>query len=169
MSVLILLDQLPRNCYRGEESAIVFTYFDPLASRIALQALEAGIPRESSLVRCRLAHRMWLQMPLMHSEDTAMHERALEEYDAIAADVEDLVREDRELRGLTEDELECREVLLRKIDDARKFIASMKGFEERHYAIIRRFGRYPHRNAALGRTPIKEEIEYLANGGDTFG
>lgn len=34
-----------------------------------------------------------------------------------------------------------------------------------HREVISRFGRLPHRNAALGRIPRVEELEYLANGG----
>ncbi len=39
---------------------------------------------------------------------------------------------------------------------------------ERHAAVIRRFGRYPHRNALLGRASTAEEIEFLATGGSSF-
>jgi uncharacterized protein (DUF924 family) len=39
---------------------------------------------------------------------------------------------------------------------------------ERHAVVIRRFGRYPHRNAILGRKSTAEEIEYLATGGRGF-
>src|ERR1700682_5727212 len=39
---------------------------------------------------------------------------------------------------------------------------------ERHAEVIRRFGRYPHRNAILGRESTAEEIEYLAAGGRGF-
>src|ERR1700682_2331614 len=39
---------------------------------------------------------------------------------------------------------------------------------ERHAEVIRRFGRYPHRNAFLGRESTAEEIEYLAAGGRGF-
>ena len=38
-----------------------------------------------------------------------------------------------------------------------------------HKAIIDRFGRYPHRNKALGRVPTEEECTWLAGGGATFG
>lgn len=34
-----------------------------------------------------------------------------------------------------------------------------------HRDVIQRFGRFPHRNAALGRIPTVAELEYLANGG----
>ncbi len=39
---------------------------------------------------------------------------------------------------------------------------------ERHAAVIRRFGRYPHRNGILGRESTAEEIEYLATVGRGF-
>lgn len=39
---------------------------------------------------------------------------------------------------------------------------------ERHAAIIRRFGRYPHRNAILGRTSTPEEIAFLSEPGSGF-
>jgi uncharacterized protein (DUF924 family) len=41
-------------------------------------------------------------------------------------------------------------------------------FEHRHKAVIDRFGRYPHRNAALGRTSTPEEIEFLRQPGSAF-
>ena len=42
-------------------------------------------------------------------------------------------------------------------------------YAKRHCDIIRRFGRFPHRNAILGRDSTEAEIEFLASGGDTFG
>lgn len=39
---------------------------------------------------------------------------------------------------------------------------------EKHAAIIRRFGRYPHRNALLGRESTAEEITFLATQGSNF-
>lgn len=41
-------------------------------------------------------------------------------------------------------------------------------FELRHKAIIDRFGRYPHRNAVLGRTSTAEEAEFLTQPGSHF-
>ena len=38
----------------------------------------------------------------------------------------------------------------------------------RHRAIIERFGRYPHRNAILGRASTPEEMEFLAQPGSGF-
>ena len=41
-------------------------------------------------------------------------------------------------------------------------------FEHKHKAIIDRFGRYPHRNAVLGRASTPEEIEFLRQPGSSF-
>ncbi len=41
-------------------------------------------------------------------------------------------------------------------------------FELKHKAIIDRFGRYPHRNASLGRVSRPEEIEFLQQPGSGF-
>ena len=41
-------------------------------------------------------------------------------------------------------------------------------FERRHKAIIDRFGRYPHRNAALGRASTAQELEFLKTPGSSF-
>lgn len=41
-------------------------------------------------------------------------------------------------------------------------------FELRHKAIIDRFGRYPHRNAILGRSSSAEELAFLAEPGSSF-
>ena len=41
-------------------------------------------------------------------------------------------------------------------------------FERRHKAIIDRFGRYPHRNAILGRTSSPEELAFLSEPGSSF-
>ena len=42
-------------------------------------------------------------------------------------------------------------------------------YANRHYDIIERFGRFPHRNAILGRVSTPEERAFLGSGGDTFG
>lgn len=41
-------------------------------------------------------------------------------------------------------------------------------FELRHKAIIDRFGRYPHRNAILGRESSEEELKFLRQPGSSF-
>ena len=42
------------------------------------------------------------------------------------------------------------------------------GYAEQHAAIVERFGRFPHRNATLGRESSEDEQRYLDDGGETF-
>lgn len=46
--------------------------------------------------------------------------------------------------------------------------ATSHDFELRHKAIIDRFGRYPHRNAILGRSASADEVEFLKQPGSRF-
>jgi len=41
-------------------------------------------------------------------------------------------------------------------------------YAHRHHAVIERFGRFPHRNASLGRQSTAEELAYLAQPGSGF-
>jgi len=41
-------------------------------------------------------------------------------------------------------------------------------YARRHHEIIARFGRFPHRNAVLGRESTPEEIEFLKQPGSSF-
>ena len=45
---------------------------------------------------------------------------------------------------------------------------SLVEYAHRHFEIIARFGRFPHRNAALKRTSTAEEIEFLQRPGSGF-
>lgn len=47
-------------------------------------------------------------------------------------------------------------------------LADFTGYAQRHAAVIERFGRFPHRNAILGRTSTGEEIEFLKQPGSSF-
>ena len=47
-------------------------------------------------------------------------------------------------------------------------LASPLEWAKRHADVIRRFGRFPHRNAILGRVSTPEEIAFLATPGSTF-
>jgi uncharacterized protein (DUF924 family) len=47
-------------------------------------------------------------------------------------------------------------------------IANVTDYAHRHRDVILRFGRFPHRNAALGRASTPEELAYLAEPGAGF-
>ncbi|KXG53779.1 Tetratricopeptide-like helical [Penicillium griseofulvum] len=167
LSIIILLDQIPRNCYRGAESKLVFGRFDPLSEEIALRAIEEEIPTQSPYFKYRMAYRTWFHMPLMHSENLAVHELAVKVHVEIAGDMNELLARDEST--LTEEERKCHGILSAKAEALQAFLSNTFDYEKRHKVIIEQFGRYPHRNQALGRVPTPEEIEYLNNGGETFG
>lgn len=74
-----------------------------------------------------------------------------------------------DLSSLSQEERRCHNALSNRTDALQAFLTNTFDYEKRHKVIIERFGRYPHRNPALGRKSTPEEIEYLENGGDTFG
>ncbi len=62
-----------------------------------------------------------------------------------------------------DDQHRCVALMRERIGDAR-----IVDYAERHRDIIARFGRFPHRNAALGRDCTPEEAEFLTQPGSSF-
>ncbi|KAF9781454.1 hypothetical protein IL306_013450 [Fusarium sp. DS 682] len=166
LSLIILLDQIPRNSYRGEKSSICFTYLDPLALQISLEAIKQGIPDKAPEIRWVFSHRKWFYMPLMHSEDISAHDKAVSGFEQMNQDILSLLEG---TGGADEYEKKAREAVQADPDTAKKVGETSIVYEEKHRVIIEKFGRYPHRNKALGREMTPEEVEFLENGGDTFG
>jgi uncharacterized protein (DUF924 family) len=69
LALLVLLDQFPRNLFRGEARAYAT---DPQARAIADRAISRGIDREFPIVE-----RQFFYLPFMHSEDLADQERCI--------------------------------------------------------------------------------------------
>lgn len=124
LALLLLLDQIPRNLYRGSGHAFAT---DGKARAIARAAWDAGHDRQ---VEAQL--RPFFYLPFEHSEDPADQAFSVRLY--------------TRLRDETGDEESLKWAVL-------------------HEEIIARFGRFPHRNAALGRTTTPEEQAFLDEGG----
>ncbi|HEY4582532.1 MAG TPA: DUF924 family protein [Lysobacter sp.] len=121
LALLILLDQIPRNVFRGSAHAYAT---DPLARFIADAAIDAGFDGATEE-----ALRVFFYLPFEHSESLDDQRRSL---------------------GLHRERLTTPEA------DA---------WARLHLDIIERFGRFPHRNAALGRATTPAEREFLDSGG----
>jgi uncharacterized protein (DUF924 family) len=119
LALLILLDQFPRNAFRGTPRMFES---DAKAREVARQAVQAGLDTQ---VDADL--RNFFYLPFMHSEQLA----------------------DQDL-GVA---------LARKLGDESLRHASI------HHGVIERFGRFPHRNAVLGRATTPEEQRFLDDGG----
>jgi uncharacterized protein (DUF924 family) len=118
LALLLLLDQFPRNMFRGSAHSFAT---DPLARSIAEAALAAGHDRVEAQDM-----RGFFYLPFEHSERIEDQDRSVE-----------LTAWDPELHKWA---------LI-------------------HHDIISRFGRFPHRNTALGRTTTAEEQAFLDSGG----
>ena len=122
LALTIVLDQFPRNMFRGSARSFAA---DPAALATAERALAQGFDRNMAL-----ADRQFLYLPFEHSEKLADQDRS------------------------------C--ALFRATGDA-----ELLKWADLHADIIRRFGRFPHRNAVLGRGTTAEEQAFLDGGGFT--
>jgi uncharacterized protein (DUF924 family) len=168
LGLVILLDQISRNVFRGAEARTVYETFDPLAQEVTDRAISAGV-LEDPVVKYRLAYRAWFCMPFMHSESREVHGACVRMFEGCLANVRGLVVGGETVEGEEEDVRRCRGYLKEHLEEAESYVDTFLGFEKRHQVIIERFGRYPHRNQVLGRESTKEEEEYLTDGGETFG
>jgi len=127
VALVILLDQAPRNIFRGEARAFAT---DEKARDVAAAALARGLDR--ALVP---AERMFLYLPFEHSERLEDQRRSLELFASLEAD---------------------------------PATAGCLEWARRHHEVIARFGRFPHRNAVLGRATTPEEAAFLAAPDSSF-
>jgi uncharacterized protein (DUF924 family) len=119
LALTIVLDQFPRNMFRGSARAFAA---DPIARAVADRALVRGFDQKLDP-----AERTFFHLPFMHSENLADQDRCV----ALS-------------RPLGPEALKWAEL---------------------HADIIRRFGRFPHRNTVLGRATTPQEQAFLDSGG----
>jgi uncharacterized protein (DUF924 family) len=119
LALVLLLDQFPRNAFRGTPRMYAT---DAMARLAAAQAILLGhdraVERDMSL---------FFYLPFAHSEELADQHRSV--------------------------------ALCWRLGEPHI------GKAERHRDIVRRFGRFPHRNPILGRSMTEEEQRYLDEGG----
>ena len=120
LALTIVLDQFPRNMFRGLSEAFSS---DALAREVAIRAIGRGVDK-----RIQPPLLQFLYLPFMHSEELA-------------------------------DQIRC--VILFQVGNDPENLR----YAEEHADIIRRFGRFPHRNRVLGRITTREEQAFLDAGG----
>jgi uncharacterized protein (DUF924 family) len=119
LGLVLLLDQFPRNCFRGTPRMYAT---DEAARALTGRAVAAG---QDMAVDVSL--RLFFYLPLAHSESLADQDRSVELHHRLEPQV---------MRHALE-----------------------------HRDIVRRFGRFPHRNIILGRPTTPEEQAFLDAGG----
>ena len=120
LALLLLLDQIPRNIFRGSGHAFAS---DGLARHYAGRALASG---HDAAFEPML--RAFFYLPFEHSEDIADQRRSVELFQALGVEL-------------------------------------YTKYAIEHLQVIERFGRFPHRNRALGRESTPEEQAWLDAGG----
>ena len=120
LGLVLLLDQLPRNVFRASAQAFET---DAQARAVTRYALDMGFDQQ-----LEDAQRLFLYLPLEHSEEMADQDRSVE--------------------------------LIGQLTSQPMWL----DYAEKHRAVIARFGRFPHRNALLGRESTPEERAFLADG-----
>jgi uncharacterized protein (DUF924 family) len=142
LSLVILLDQLPRNMFRDEQT-LPYYHFD-LICRSLLRTMLANNyrPDLDPSIRFSISKRMWFYLPFMHSEHLEDHEMFEELFESLGKDTEE---------GSDE--------------RTKVFMASFLAYEKLHSDMLKRFGRYSYRNEHIGRESTKEEREVLVAGG----
>ncbi|MBP1205687.1 uncharacterized protein (DUF924 family) [Duganella sp. 1411] len=111
---------------------------------LALRAARAMVDDGQDLALPPL-QRSFVYLPFEHAEDMAMQEQAVALYTRMENDERDAAPA-ATVKG----------------------IAGMLDYARRHREVIRRFGRFPHRNAILGRASTAEEEAYLGQPGSGF-
>ena len=113
--------------------------FDALAQQCCHLGLAQGFDQQLAPLQ-----RVFFYLPLEHSEDLEDQEHCVQLFRALA-------------KQIAKDDPASRET----------FDGYLK-FADRHHAIVARFGRFPHRNAILGRTSTPEEEAFLQQPGSRF-
>ncbi|MCA9405315.1 MAG: DUF924 domain-containing protein [Candidatus Omnitrophica bacterium] len=105
----------------------------------ALMAIKKGFDKKVTMIQ-----RQFIYMALMHAENLAVQKKCVECF-------EDLLEEAEE-----------------KKSPAAGYFKNNLSYASRHYDIIKRFNRFPHRNEILGRKSTAEEMEFLEQPGSSF-
>ena len=90
----------------------------------------------------RPVERMFLYMPFQHTEDRERQEESLRVWESLSESADGELAE---------------------------YFEYSVGHAREHRDVVHRFGRFPHRNAALGRDSTPEELQYLDGGAPRYG
>lgn len=120
------------------DSARMYAH-DALALSVTALAIDEYEERPLSLVQ-----RMFLYVPLMHAENVTLQQAMVARFEGLAA------------------------LAATQSPQNVKFFELALDYARRHRRVVEQFGRFPHRNAILGRTSTPSELEFLMLDGSSF-
>ena len=138
LALLVVIDQFSRNLYRDQPRAFAL---DARALGIASDLVLSDRARELTPHQ-----RMVALLPYQHAEDRTVQAEGVAAYATLL--------EETRRSGADQDTING---MITGLD-----------FAKQHAAIIERFGRFPHRNVALGRPSTPEEQAFLTQPGSRF-
>jgi uncharacterized protein (DUF924 family) len=112
---------------------------DPMALDLSSRSMEDGFDEPLALIE-----RTFLYMPLMHAESVERQEKCKQQFSLLM----ELAKERSPLNV--------------------GYFTYSHEFAVKHAVIIERFGRFPHRNAILGRQSTPEEAEFMKGPDSSF-
>src|SRR6266850_6831933 len=134
LSLILLLDQFPRNMFRGSVRAFAY---DAQALALTLSGMQSAADAALDAVE-----RMFFYMPLQHAESREVQDESVAAYRRL------LTEAPQQLRGAFESGLQSAQL---------------------HRSLIEQFGRFPHRNRALGRSDTPDEEAWLRKHPQSLG
>ena len=149
LALVVLLDQFPRNAHRGDARAFAYG-----GHALAMAGLAHA---RGHGARLPLVARVFLALPWEHDESAASQARAIDLLGDVAREADEACAA---ARGAGPAE---------RAGSIAAFARGALDSACEHAAIIGRFGRYPYRNAVLGRTSTSEERRWLEAGSKRFG
>lgn len=133
LALIVLVDQFPRNIYRGTPEAFAYDY---MAQELTLEGIASKDDYNLFPIE-----RTFFYLPLEHAEDLTLQVLSMTKFEELADYV------DPSLTAIFE---------------------SFANYAQQHYNIIKKFGRFPHRNTTLGRASTSEEVEFLKSPNSSF-
>ncbi len=127
LALIIFLDQLPRNLFRGQWRSFAT---DSKALSAAQYAVQQGFDQQMIPIK-----RWFIYLPYEHSENLEHQRQSVALFEQLRDDADSAFAIDYAIR---------------------------------HYQIIEKFGRFPHRNQILGRENTPEETKFLEQPGSSF-
>ena len=136
LALVILYDQFSRNLFRNTPRMFEN---DPLALDLTIRSIQEEWDKKLFLI-----HRIFLYMPLMHSEVRKIQEFSLQYFGHLGEEAK------------------------QRIPGNAHYYEYSFGYAKRHYETIKEFGRFPHRNSILQRASTLQEQKFLQQPGSSF-
>ena len=157
LAVIICTDQFPRNIYRATKLAFSS---DKIALQLAAQCIDSGAINALSPIQ-----KVFAYLPFEHSEQLSDQVKSVDLYQALAAKI--AAESTYQTPAAKPNNTKLPNPVTTPTTETELFNTYLK-FARQHHLIIQQFGRFPHRNAILGRQSTAAELAFLQQPNSSF-